>query len=94
MLFRSIKPVVDSGTMGKIVGHYLVQGGRLIRRTKPFLVTPTVSDADAKRLGFIAGYSNPQDALDAAIKIKGANAKLMILSSGGEICPIPMTNST
>jgi nickel-dependent lactate racemase len=89
----NIKPMVDSGTLGKIVGHYLVQGGRLIRRTKPFLVTPTVPDAEAKRLGFIAGYSNPQDALDAAIKIKGANAKLMILSSGGEICPIPLPNS-
>lgn len=85
--------MVDAGTLGKIVGHYLVQGGRLIRRTLPYLVTPTVSDADAKKLGFIAGYAHPQDALDAAIKIKGPSAKVMILSSGGEISPIPMNET-
>jgi hypothetical protein len=81
--------MVDSGKLGKIVGHFLVQGGRLLKRTTPLLVTSSVCDEDALSLGFKCGFSDPQEAVNEAIRIKGPKSKIMLISSGGEICPIP-----
>lgn len=80
--------LVDCGKVNKIVGHYCVQGGRLFERTHPFLVTPTVSAADARQLGFRDGFDNLQAAIDAALALKGPRAKVMIFHMGSEIVPV------
>ena len=83
----TMAPLVSSGAVSKIVGHYLVQGGRVLKRTHSFLVTPTVSAEDARKLGFVDGFNHPQHALAAALALKGEYPKIMVLESGGETCP-------
>lgn len=82
-----IIPLVESGKISKVVGHNLVQGGRLLARVKCFLASPGISKEEANKMGF-EYFSTAQDAVDAAIKIKGKNSKIIILRTGGEIAPI------
>jgi nickel-dependent lactate racemase len=73
--------------LSKVAAHNMVQGGRLIKRTTAFLVSPGVSAAEAEKLGF-KYFNTARQALDAALEIKGSPAKILILRMGGDICPI------
>lgn len=85
--FEKVKPLVESGKISKIVGHNLVQGGRLLEHTKGYLVSPGVDEKQANQMGF-EYFSDIQSAVDAAIEVKGHDAKIMVLGMGGEIAPI------
>jgi nickel-dependent lactate racemase len=76
-----------AGGMSKVAVHNMVQGGRLVRRTRAFMVTPGIPPDQIERMGFTA-FATVQQAFDAARKIKGERAKVIILGMGGEICPI------
>ncbi|MEX2684680.1 MAG: nickel-dependent lactate racemase [Candidatus Sigynarchaeota archaeon] len=76
--------------LSKIVAHNMVQGGRLIAKTIPYLVSPGVPPAQAKKLGFLP-RPTPQAALDDAIaKIRqmGEKPRVLIIRTGGEIAPV------
>jgi lactate racemase len=79
--------LVQEGRLDKVTAHNLVQGGRLVERTQPFMVSFGISDRDIRRLGFTP-FSSVQDAFDEAARRKGASARVIILGMGGEICPV------
>jgi nickel-dependent lactate racemase len=81
------RELLAAGKVDKVTAHNMVQGGRLVRRTRAFLVSGGVSDAEARRLGF-EPCRTPQEALGAAEAIKGTAAPVTILRMGGEICPV------
>ncbi|MBD3352100.1 MAG: nickel-dependent lactate racemase [Candidatus Lokiarchaeota archaeon] len=89
MSFDEVKPLVDSGQISKIVGHNLVQGGRLLQHTTCYLVSPGVSKRQANQMGFDY-YKDPQTALESAIREKKDKERIrvIILGMGGEIAPI------
>jgi nickel-dependent lactate racemase len=76
-----------AGGVSKVAAHNMVQGGRLVRRTQAFMVCPGISPDQIKQLGYTP-FATVQQAFDAAEKIKGDKAKVIILGMGGEICPI------
>ncbi len=79
--------LVQSGRLDKITAHNIVQGGKLVERTQAFLVSPGIAPDDIRRLGFTP-FASVQDALNQAIRWKGATARVIILGMGGEICPV------
>jgi nickel-dependent lactate racemase len=81
-----VRGLIESGKVSKIVGHNLVQGGRLLAHTTCSLASPGVSGEEANRMGF-SYFPTAQQALDAAMQTKGGKAKIVILGMGGEIAP-------
>jgi nickel-dependent lactate racemase len=79
--------LVETAGLSKITAHNMVQGGRLLKRTRAFLVSPGVKDDEARKLGFTP-CRTPQAALDGARRLKGRSARVIVLGLGGEICPI------
>ena len=79
--------LVQSGRLDKITAHNIVQGGKLVERTQAFMVSPGIAPDDIRRLGFTS-FASVQDALNQAIRRKGATARVIILGMGGEICPV------
>lgn len=79
--------LIREENLSKVAAHNMVQGGRLVRRTHAFLVSPGVSAAEAAQLGF-RSFATPQEALEAALRLKGERAKIAILRLGGDLCPI------
>ncbi len=81
--------LVEHG-LSKIAAHNMVQGGRLVAKAIPYLVSPGVPREHAKRLGFLS-RPTPQAALDDAIakmKQQGEKPRIVILRMGGEIVPV------
>ena len=85
---EKVRELVHSGRVSKVVGHNLVQGGRLLARTMCYLASPGVNKDDANRMGF-THFSTAQQAVEAAIQVKGENSKIVILGMGGKIAPRP-----
>jgi len=86
--------LVEHG-LSKIVAHNMVQGGRLVTKAIPYLVSPGVPPAQANRLGFLS-RPTPQAALDDAIakmRQMGEKPRIVILRTGGEILPIERIKS-
>ncbi|MCI0513670.1 nickel-dependent lactate racemase [candidate division KSB1 bacterium] len=79
--------LVRAGRLDRVTAHNIVQGGKLIERTQAFLVSPGIAADDIKRLGFLP-FSSVQDALNEATQRKGPTARVIILGTGGEICPV------
>jgi lactate racemase len=79
--------LVQEGRLDKVTAHNIVQGGRLVGRTQPFMVSFGVSDSDIRRLGFTP-FASVQDAFNEAARRKGTSARVIILGMGGEICPV------
>ena len=88
-LEKASKLVNESG-LSKLVAHNMVQGGRLVARTIPYLVSPGISQAQAKKLGFL-WRPTPQAALDDAIakmKMQSEAPRIIVLRAGGKIAPL------
>ncbi len=79
--------LIRDENLSKVAAHNMVQGGRLIRRTTAFLVSPGISASEAEKLGF-RYFATPQEALDEALRLKGDRVKIGILRMGGDLCPI------
>jgi nickel-dependent lactate racemase len=87
MSIAEARQLVDAGNVTKVAAHNMVQGGRLVRRTRAFLVSPGVTENEARTFGFTP-CATPQLALAAAQNIKGPKARIIVLRLGGEICPL------
>jgi nickel-dependent lactate racemase len=80
---------VESGRFNqKILAYTLVAIGRIISgRLKCILVSPNISEAEAKQLGFLWAR-DLSVAMTLARKITGPQATVMVLKHAGEILPI------
>jgi hypothetical protein len=79
--------LVEAGRLDRVTAHNIVQGGKLVERTQPFMVSPGITPADIRLLGFTP-FASVQDALIEAARWKGPSARVIILGMGGEICPV------
>ena len=79
--------LVEDGRVDKVTAHNIVQGGRLVERTIPLMVSPGIAPDDIRRLGF-SPHATVQEALNEAVTRKGPSARVVILGMGGEICPV------
>ncbi|NMC08068.1 MAG: nickel-dependent lactate racemase [Candidatus Lokiarchaeota archaeon] len=94
-LDKATRLVHEQG-VSKVVAHNLVQGGRLLEKTIPYLVSPGVPPDQAKKLGFLS-RPTPQAALDDAIfkmRQQGEQPRIMIIRMGGEIAPVVKTTTS
>jgi hypothetical protein len=84
---RSLEESSDfRGLPWRCVGP-VVQGGRLVGRVQPFMVSPGIPPEQIRRLGFTP-FTTVQDAMDEAARRKGNAARVVVLGMGGEICPV------
>jgi nickel-dependent lactate racemase len=79
--------LLEAGRLDKVTAHNIVQGGRLIERTEAFMVSPGIRADDIRRLGFTP-FASAQEAWNEAARRKGGSARVILLGTGGEICPV------
>lgn len=80
--------LVESGEVSMVVGHHMVQGGRLLERARRvYLVSRCLSDSTIRRLGFEPARTVRQ-AFDEARAILGEPTRTAILRSAAELFPV------
>ena len=86
--FDEIVKLVNEGKISMVIGHHLVQGGRLIKRAKKvFLVSPCLTTEVIARLGYEPAPT-VSDALKAAFALMGTGARVAALQSAAELFPV------
>ncbi|MCG8515096.1 MAG: nickel-dependent lactate racemase [Halanaerobiales bacterium] len=87
--FSQVKEMVENGEINDLtVAAHLAHVGRVCRdKGKCIMVSSGIDAAIAKKLGF--NYAKtPQEGLNMAFKLKGTEAKVVVLQNGGEIMPL------
>lgn len=80
--------LVESGEVSMVVGHHMVQGGRLLERARRvYLVSQCLDDSTIRRLGFEPART-VQQAFEEARTILCESAKTAILRSAAELFPV------
>jgi len=87
MGLEAMNRLLQEGRLDRVTAHNIVQGGRLVERTQPFMVSPGIGPDDIRQLGFTP-FASVQDAFNEAASRKGRSARVIILGTGGEICPV------
>lgn len=86
--FSETEKLIKQGKISLVVGHHLVQGGRLIGRSKQvFIVSNHLNNKTISNLGFCTA-ATVTDAYKQAMEIKGQDAKVVILRNAAELFPI------
>ena len=86
--YEKAKALLDGGKVDMVVAHQMVQVGRLLKRTKCFLISLGITEREEiERVGF-AYARTVEEALDRAFEIKGRSAKVAVLRHGGEVIPL------
>ncbi len=86
--FESAEKLVKEGKISMVIGHHLVQGGRLLQRAKKvFIVSPCLAPELIRKLGYEPAESVSL-ALKQAFELMGANAKVAVLQSAAELFPV------
>ena len=91
--FVEIKDMVKKGKVKDLtLAAHLAHVGRVIRdKGTGILVSSGIDNNTAKRLGFY--YSKtPQEGFELALKLKGKDAKVVVIKNGGEVMPIIQPN--
>lgn len=85
---------IETGVLEDMaVASHCLRVGRIIKdKSRCIMVKNSIHRDDIKALGFLYS-STPQRALDRALKIKGPNARIAVLSEGGEALPVYMRAS-
>lgn len=87
--FSEIENMVKNGELKNLtLAAHLAHVGRVIRGKRTgILVSPGIPKNIAEKLGFY--YTKTvQDALELALKIKGNDAKVVVIKNGGSVMPI------
>jgi lactate racemase len=87
--YKEVKKLVNQGLITDLtLAAHLAHVGRVIcDKSTSILVSEGIGPETAHKIGF-DWASNPQEALDKALKRKGKNASIAILKNGGEVMPI------
>ena len=79
---------MKQGLFNKSVAAHMIQASEVIvDRGRGYLITPGLTPQEIVRLGFLYA-SSPQQALDEALKLKGPDASIIVLSHAGDILPL------
>ena len=86
--FSEIEDMVKSGELKNLtLAAHLAHVGRVIQGERTgILVSPGIPKNVAEKLGFYYAKT-VQDALELALKIKGNNAKVVVIKNGGSLMP-------
>ena len=87
--FSEIEDMVENGKLINLtLAAHLAHVGRVIRGERTgILVSPGIPKNIAEKLGFY--YTKTvQDALELSLKIKGNDAKVVVIKNGGSVMPI------
>jgi len=80
--------LLEQGKINKVVGHHMVQGGRLLDKAETvYLISPCLTPKMIKKIGFTPATS-PQAALESALHKLGNDASIIILKSASELLPV------
>ena len=83
-----VEEMMRCGLVNKSVAAHMIQASEVIvDRGRGFLISPGVSETDTVRLGFLHA-DTPREALDRALRMKGANASIIVLRRAGDLLPI------
>jgi lactate racemase len=87
--FSEIEDMVKNGELKNLtLAAHLAHVGRVIQGKRTgILVSPGIPKNIAEKLGFYYAKT-VQDALELALKIKGNNAKVVVVKNGGSLMPI------
>jgi nickel-dependent lactate racemase len=86
--FDETARLVADGSVSMVIGHHMVQGGRLLQRAKRvYLVSRFLSDQTVRKLGFIPAPS-VQSAYDEAVRLAGPAARVAVLENAAELFPV------
>jgi len=87
--FSEIENMVKNGELKNLtLAAHLAHVGRVIRGKRTgILVSPGIPKNIAEKLGFYYAKT-VQDALELALKIKGNDAKVVVIKNGGSLMPI------
>ena len=87
--FSEIENMVKNGELKNLtLAAHLAHVGRVIRGKRTgILVSPGIPKNIAEKLGFYYAKT-VQNALELALKIKGKNAKVVVIKNGGALMPI------
>lgn len=87
--FSEIEDMVENGKLINLtLAAHLAHVGRVIRGERTgILVSPGIPQNIAGKLGFYYAKT-AQDALGLALKIKGNDAKIVVIKNGGSLMPI------
>ncbi len=83
-----VDDMMKQGLFNKSVAAHMIQASEVIvDRGRGYLITPGLTPQEIVRLGFL--YANtPQQALDEALRLKGPDASIIVLSHAGDILPL------
>lgn len=86
--FAETEKLVRAGAVSMVVGHHMVQGGRLLDRARRVvLVSQHLSPHLVRRLGFDFSPSLAE-AVTAAIETPGPKASVTVLKNAAELFPV------
>jgi nickel-dependent lactate racemase len=86
--FADTAQLIAAGAVNHVVGHHLVQGGRLLARARRVLiVSPHLTDAVVRRLGFEPAPTMSH-AFAAALAHHGPAARVTCLCHAAELFPV------
>jgi len=90
--YRGLAEVKDMVAQGRIAdlvaAAHLVHVGRVIRdKARGIMVSPGIDPEVQRRIGFESA-ATPQEALERALRLVGADARIVVLRHGGDVLPL------
>ncbi len=86
--YDDAKALLESGKVNMVIAHQMVQVGRLLERTRCFLISRGIKDREEiERVGFQYAAS-AEEALKRAFEIKGDTARVVVLRHAAEGIPL------
>ncbi len=83
-----VEDMMKQGLVNKSVAAHMIQASEVIvDRGRGYLISPGLTPQEIVRLGFRYAES-PQQALDAALRARGPDASIIVLSHAGDILPL------
>lgn len=86
--FDETERLVNSGKVSMVIGHHMVQGGRLIKRARAVhLVSKCLTDDVIRKLGYTPAPT-VQAAYNEAMAMVGPKARVAVLENAAELFPV------
>lgn len=86
--FDETERLVKYGKVSMVIGHHMVQGGRLIKRARAvYLVSRYLTDEVIRKLGYTPAPT-VQAAYNEAVAMIGPKARVAVLENSAELLPV------
>lgn len=83
-----VEAMMRQGLFNKSVAAHMIQASEVIvDRGRGYLISPGLTPQQITRLGFLYA-PHAQQALDEALRVKGSDASIIVLSHAGDILPL------